>query len=232
MSKALMVFAKRPMAGRVKTRLTPPLSPGDAAELYRRMLLDILATCARMAGVALLLFYEPGEGNGHFFAETAPGWACRAQEGDDLGARLDSAFQVAFDEGYGEVAVIGTDSPDLPEEYVRLAFELLGRPTVDAVYGPSEDGGYYLLALKRYLPELFRHIPWSTGKVLEQSLARAEAAGVRVELLPVWYDVDTAADLRRPGLAGAGATAPLTAEFVSGLISAHPPDTQPPAGER
>ncbi|BBA69027.1 TIGR04282 family arsenosugar biosynthesis glycosyltransferase [Geobacter sulfurreducens] len=227
-----MVFAKRPMAGRVKTRLTPPLSPGDAAELYRRMLLDILAKCARMVGVGLLLFYEPGEGSGRFFEEAAPGWACRPQEGDDLGARLDSAFRLAFGEGYGEVAVIGTDSPDLPEEYVRLAFDLLDHRAVDAVYGPSEDGGYYLLALKQHRPELFRDIPWSTGEVLEHSLARAQAAGVRVELLPAWYDVDTIADLRRPGLAGAGTVAPLTAEFVSGLISAHPPDTPPPAGER
>lgn len=232
MSNALMVFAKRPMAGRVKTRLTPPFSPQDAAELYRRMLLDILAKCTRMGGTDLLLFYEPGEGAGPFFQETAPGWTCLPQEGSDLGERLASAFRAAFERGYGAAAVVGTDSPDLPVEYVDRAFDLLAEASVDAVFGPTEDGGYYLLALKSLQSALFHDIPWSTGKVLECSLARAAEAGLRVALLPAWYDVDTVDDLRRPGLVAAVSVAPLTAEYVSVLISAHPPGTPPPEGAR
>ncbi len=111
-------------------------------------------------------------------------------------------------------AVIGTDSPHLPTAFIDRAFDLLEDPGVDAVFGPTEDGGYYLLAMKQPHRELFEGIAWSTPSVLEQSLARAAAAGVATVLLPVWHDVDTAADLLRPELVDPGNGAPLTREFI------------------
>lgn len=219
MSKALIVFAKRPSPGRVKTRLTPPLSPEDAAELYRCMLLDILAKTGQMADVHRLLFYEQGDGAPEFFAETVGAGGNYPQEGVGLGERLTAAFERTFGLGYGTAAVIGTDSPHLPTAFIDRAFELLNDPGVDAVFGPTEDGGYYLLAMKRLHRELFSDIPWSTGKVLERSLARAAEAGIVTALLPVWHDVDTAADLLRPELVDPGNGASLTREF----ILRHPP---------
>uniref|UniRef100_A0A831UBG8 Glycosyltransferase n=1 Tax=Geobacter metallireducens TaxID=28232 RepID=A0A831UBG8_GEOME len=214
MSKALIVFAKRPSPGRVKTRLTPPLTPEEAAELYRCMLLDILAKTGQMTAVDRLLFYEQGEGAPEFFAETVGTVGSYPQEGEGLGERLAAAFERTFSLGYNAAAVIGTDSPHLPAAFIEQALELLDDPGVDAVFGPTEDGGYYLLAMKRLRRELFEGIPWSTPEVLKDSLARAAAAGMATALLPLWHDVDTAADLLRPELVDPGNGAPLTREFI------------------
>ncbi|WP_298437583.1 TIGR04282 family arsenosugar biosynthesis glycosyltransferase [Geobacter sp.] len=232
MSKTLLIFAKKPTPGRVKTRLVPPLSADAAAELYRCMLFDVLGKVGQMTGVDRQLCYEEGEGARGYFEGVFSG-ELFPQEGHDLGERMAGAFRRAFDRGDGRVAIIGTDSPDLPPEFVGLAYALLADPAVDAVFGPSEDGGYYLLAMKRFHPELFAHIPWSTEHVLECSLARAAEAGLATALLPPWYDVDTADDLRRPGLVAPESTAPLTREFLLGLArltSPHSPHTPAPGG--
>lgn len=228
MSKALIIFAKRPSPGRVKTRLTPPLSPEEAAELYRRMLLDILAKTGQMADVHRLIFYEQGAGAPEFFAETVGKGGSYPQEGEGLGERLTAAFDRAFGLGYDAAAVIGTDSPHLPTSFMDRAFELLDDPRVDAVFGPAEDGGYYLLAMKRLHRELFKGIAWSTPEVLKESLARAAAAGIATALLPVWHDVDTAADLLRPELIDPANGAPRTREF----ILRHPPRSHAAPGGR
>lgn len=214
MSKALIIFAKRPSPGRVKTRLVPHLAAEDAAELYRRMLLDILTKTGQMTDVDKFLFYEQGAGAAEYFAETVSGGFICPQVGEGMGDRLEAAFDHVFRRGYGEVAVIGTDSPDLPVSFVERAFELLRSSAVDAVFGPTEDGGYYLVAMARLHRELFRDIPWSTGKVLERSLSKAAGAGVATALLPLWHDVDTAADLLRPELVDPDNGAPLTREFI------------------
>lgn len=218
LKKALIIFAKRPAPGRVKTRLSPPLSPEQAAELYRCMLLDTLAKAATFSGSEKHIFYEPDELAAAFFTESAPGIACTPQEGEDLGARMANAFRRLLALGYGRVAIIGTDLPDLPMEYVDEAFGLLESGKADAVFGPSEDGGYYLVAMGELHGELFRDIPWSSGEVLEKSLGKAAEAGVRVSLLPVWHDVDTADDLLRPELRDDGNGAPLTREFLKSKL--------------
>lgn len=214
MSKALIIFAKRPSPGRVKTRLVPHLTAEEAAELYRRMLLDILAKTGQITDVDKFLFYEQWAGAAEYFAETASGGFICPQVGKGMGERLETAFDHVFRRGYGEVAVIGTDSPDLPVSFVERAFDLLRFPDVDAVFGPAVDGGYYLVAMARLHRELFRDIPWSTGKVLQRSLSKAAGAGVATALLPLWHDVDTAADLLRPELVDPDNGAPLTREFI------------------
>lgn len=212
--QALIIFAKRPVPGRVKTRLSPPLSPEEAVELYRCMLEDILAKVAALAGVDNHVYYEPDGEAAAFFAETAPGMACLPQDGEDLGARMANAFDELLAAGYERVAIIGSDLPDLPPPYVEEAFGLLASGEADAVFGPSEDGGYYLLAMRKPHVELFRDVPWSSGEVLLKSLENAERAGIRVCILPVWHDVDTADDLERPELLDAGNGAPRTRGFI------------------
>lgn len=211
---ALLVFAKPPTPGRVKTRLTPPLSHAEAAELYSCMLKDTLAKAKSLPGAERFVLYADEEGAVEYFRGIAPDVELFPQEGGTLGDRMERAFARAFARGFRRVVIIGSDSPDLPPGIVESAFALLCKENVDVVFGPSEDGGYYLLAMKRLHGELFRGIPWSSGSVLEDSLARCAAAGLKVELLPVWYDLDTVADLRRPGLLVATNGAPLTREFI------------------
>lgn len=209
--KALAIFAKEPLPGRVKTRLIPPLTPVEAAGLYRAMLGDVLTRASSIPGVEPWLFLDPG-GDGTRLPAAAIPLPRRLQEGSDLGVRMENCFRELFAAGCTEVAIIGSDSPDLPAAHIAAAFTRL--QTTDVVYGPSEDGGYYLIALKAVHDVLFRDIPWSSGKELELSRARAASAGLTVDFLPSWYDVDTPADLERPGLVAAGNGAPLTREFL------------------
>ena len=211
---ALIVFAKHPAPGRVKTRLTPPLTPEEAAELYRCMLLDTLAKVRSFPDVRGYLFYQDEPAALPYFQGIAPDFVLMPQEGCDLGGRMAGAFREVLSRGFRRVVIVGTDAPDLPVDYLHQAFRALVDDSVDVVFGPSADGGYYLLALKAVPDCLFEGIAWSTGTVLAESLARAEEAGVRVHLLPGWHDVDTCEDLQRCGLVHAGNGAPLTRDFV------------------
>ena len=216
LKKALIVFAKRPVPGRVKTRLSPPLSPGEAAELYRCMLEDVLAKTAHLPHIRKYLFYEGGADTGRYFAGTGTGMTCLPQQGNDLGERMAHAFRHVFAEGCGAVVIIGTDSPDLPVSFIDMAYELLKEG--EAVLGPSEDGGYYLLGMREMHAGLFHDIPWSSANVLQESLRKAEQEGITVSLLPPWHDVDTAEDLRRPQLLDEENGAPLTRAFIGNWL--------------
>jgi uncharacterized protein len=216
LNKALIIFAKMPIAGWVKTRLSPPLSPGEAAELYRCMLEDILAKTSRLAGIRKYLFHEGGVDAGRYFAGTVREMTCLPQQGSDLGERMANAFRHVFAEGCTAAAIIGTDSPDLPVSRIDTAYELLEKG--DVVLGPSEDGGYYLLGMRKMYAGLFHDILWSSANVLRESLRKAEDAGITVSLLPTWHDVDTAEDLRRPQLLDEENGAPLTRAFIGNWL--------------
>jgi hypothetical protein len=216
----LLVFAKQPLPGRVKTRMTPPLSPEEAADLYSSMLLDVLDKCCRLPAAELLLLYENQPGSREFFSSLFPEEALFPQTGEGLGERLENAFSLAFSRGCRRAVVIGSDSPDLPIRHIENAFRLLEGGGQDAVFGPTEDGGYYLLGLTSPQPLLFRDIPWSTHKVLEASLEKCSEAGLRAELLPRWYDLDTADDLARLPLEQSGGEAPRTCRTVAALKKA------------
>jgi hypothetical protein len=217
---AMLIFARKPLPGRVKTRLTPPLSPEEAAALYSAMVLDVLDKCRHITVADQLLCYDNRPGTREFFTPLLGDGALFPQEGDGLGERLEHAFSHAFNRGYRRVVVIGTDSPDLPARYIRDAFRLLEDGPQKAVFGPTEDGGYYLLGLTSPQPLLFRDIPWSTDRVLEASLAKCSEAGLRTELLPRWHDLDTAADLKRLPLEQSAPAAPHTCNAVAALKAA------------
>jgi len=209
MKRALAVFAKAPLPGRVKTRLAPALTPEEGADFYRCMFLDTLAR-VRSLSVDLVIFYE---GEERLFQELAPEGLLVPQQEGDLGERLEGAFAALSALGYGARVVIGTDAPDLPLRFIEDAFRLT-ESGKDAVFGPAEDGGYYLVALGGTSDCLFRDIPWSGPKVLATSLARAQEAGFSTALLPTWYDVDSFEDLLRPGLSDPENGAPLTRGFL------------------
>lgn len=190
---ALLVFAKAPQPGLVKTRLCPPLTPTQAARLYRAMLVDT-ARSVRRLGVDILFFYTP-RGSRATIARLVGSRRLVWQGGGDLGARLTRAFARAFGFGYAKVIAIGSDSPSLPIEYIEECVRRLDQ--LDIVIGPADDGGYYLLGLARVAPSLFEEIDWSTGRVSAQTRARAHALGLRSHVLPHWYDVDDLASLRR-----------------------------------
>ncbi len=214
MNKALLIFAKQPLPGKVKTRLSPPFSPQEAADIYRCMLSDTLAKVAGLPGVKIFLFFEPSCGASDFFRTSFPGIRIFPQQGDDLGERLKKAFEMVFDLGFESVAAIGTDSPDLPLLHLQEPFRLLQDEGADVVFGPAADGGYYLVALGRSYPGLFRDIPWSTSRVLETSLEAASSLGLQVKSLPVWHDMDTVEDLKRFLAAGNPDYAPRTLRFL------------------
>ena len=190
MKHALAIFAKTPLPGKVKTRLSPPLTLRQCADLYRCMLLDTVERTAAL-GVDTVLFYEGGEG---FFEKVAPGAVLVHQSPGGLGVRLEHAFDEMARLGYASRVVIGSDSPDLPLRFIEEAFRVLERGE-DAVFGPAEDGGYYLVGVKGAYGALFEGIPWSGDKVLEASLRQAKNSGLSAALLPPWHDIDSYGDL-------------------------------------
>ena len=201
---ALCIMAKAPEAGQVKTRLCPPLSPDEDAELSRCFIRDKAAQVRQVARAKPAVAYTP-ENAAAVFEVLAPGFTLLPQRGGDLTARLLSVLARLFAEGFHAAIMIDSDTPTLPTEFLERAVTLLASGEHDLVLGPSEDGGYYLIGLRRPHPELFEGIPWSTPAVLEETLRRARALGLSALRLPPWYDVDTGADLAR-----------LTAELAAG----------------
>lgn len=193
--QALFVMAKDPQAGRVKTRLCPPLDADTAARLYGCFLRDVLDLVAAVPGVDPVVAYTPPGAREAFARLTQGRFLLVPQAGFDLGARLEHTFRGLFDRGYDRVAAVSTDSPDLPREVLAEAFAGLDRAPV--VMGPCPDGGYYLIGMSRLVPELFREMPWSTERVVPETEARARRLGLEVARLPEWSDVDTADDLGR-----------------------------------
>ncbi len=199
-SRALLVFAKTPKPGKVKTRLLAAVSAEVAAALHEACIADTLRLVRKMRGCDVIVFAAGGTG---YFRELVKkqkrGARMRVlpQRGAELGVRMENAFRKCFAMGYREVVVIGTDTPWMGAERVRKAFA--GLKANDVVIGPAEDGGYYLLAMRKFVPEVFRGIPWSTERVLELTLKVVERGKLRGKLLRRDFDLDRPEDLKRAG---------------------------------
>ncbi len=192
---AIVIMAKQPVPGRAKTRLCPPLTFGQAAELSEALLGDTVDLVSGVGGVELAVAVSPLGAVGpmrHLLPARARVFAV---EGPSIGECLSAATGRLFSEGCARVVALNADSPTLPAAYLERAAELLA--SNDVVLGPAEDGGYYLIGLSRPQPELFEGIAWSTGRVAAETLARAAELRLAVARLPVWYDVDTPAELER-----------------------------------
>jgi rSAM/selenodomain-associated transferase 1 len=195
MHQSLLVVAKRPATGQTKTRLCPPLTGEAAAALYECFLRDTLDVMRQIPNVECGIAFLP-EAARDYFSTLAPDMQLSLQQGDDLGARLDHLLTVALEAGASQAVVMDSDSPTLPPDYLVQAFDALDGPS-DVVLGPCEDGGYYLIGMKRPQPRLLRDVQMSTPHVVRDTIALAEQLGLKVALLPTWYDVDTVAELDR-----------------------------------
>ena len=228
---ALAVMAKAPRPGKVKTRLSPPLTLAQSAALNVCFLKDTtenIHAVAEKGTAAGLISYTP-VGDESLFDGILPGsFALIAQRGDAFGERLLAAAEDILVCGYGAVCLIDSDSPTVPAAAFEQAVAELAKPGDRVVLGPSHDGGYYLIGLKKAHPEPFDRITWSTSTVCAETSERVKHAGLELVLLPTWYDVDDGAtlDILRSELLAdtppaftsvPGYAAPHTCEFLEGL---------------
>jgi rSAM/selenodomain-associated transferase 1 len=180
MKKILVVMAKKPEKGKVKTRLCPPLEQ-----------------VSRVKNVLAALAFTP-ESAKNFFREIVPrNFELIPQNGLDLGERLANVFKELFSDNFEQIVIIGSDSPTLPISSIEKSFFLLNKRDIDVVLGPCDDGGYYLIGSKSFISSLFEEISWSTSKVFNETIKRIEVSNLRLATLPVWYDVDSMDDLKR-----------------------------------
>ena len=193
---ALVILTKAPQPGQSKTRLVPPLSYAEAADLARALLLDQLQNLAGFGGARLFIAFTPENAAGFFEGFIAQGFTCFAQRGQSLGERMSHAFEHLFASGFENIILIGSDLPTLSVKFFQQAYAELEK-SADVVLGPSGDGGYYLIGMKRMLPDIFENVAWSSPDVLSQTIHKLDNLGLRHELLSEWYDIDTAKDLER-----------------------------------
>ena len=191
-------MVKAPIAGAVKTRLTPPLTPEEAATLSTCFLRDMTMNVASLNtnGAEGIVLYTPADA-GMLLRDLLPEcFKLVAQRGVTLGERLINAADELLNNGFESVCLINSDSPTLSGEILNTAASMLARDGDRVVLGPSQDGGYYLIGLKRPHRNLFERIAWSTADALAHTIERAAEINLPVEFLPTWYDVDDAATLR------------------------------------
>jgi rSAM/selenodomain-associated transferase 1 len=197
---ALAVMTKVPRAGKVKTRLTPPLTPDEAAALNVCFLRDTTAAISaavaagRARGVAV---YTPVGEEAAYAEILPPHFELVPQRGEAFGERLVAAMEDLLRIGFASFCLINSDSPTVPSEAYSQVTRLLLQPGDRIVLGPSDDGGYYLIGMKKLHRRLFEEIDWSTERVFQQTIDRAREIGIPVELLPNGYDIDDRAALRR-----------------------------------
>ena len=219
-SCALAVMTKAPQAGRVKTRLVPPLTPDEAAELNKCFLSDTAAAISVCCSGGLrspnavsarlhpgahraplqcsaIAVYTPIGAESAYTDILPTNFSLLPQRGDEFGERLYFAVEDLFKCGFASVCLIDSDSPTVPAENFAEAVQLLSIGQDRVVLGPSDDGGYYLIGVKKPHGELFEQIDWSTERVLNQTIERAAEIGLEIKLLPTGYDVDDGASLHR-----------------------------------
>lgn len=197
MPNALVIFAKAPLVGQVKTRLCPPLSPEEAAELARCFLVDMVERACRLPTVQVSLAIMPAESEPVFRALLPFSVEYIAQRGASLGEREYNVFDDLLQRSATRIVLIGSDIPTLPLFHLQEAFQHLEDARCDAVFGPSSDGGYYLVGMRVPHPELFENITWSMPSVMAETLAQAQKHNLNIALIPSWHDVDDKDDLAR-----------------------------------
>lgn len=190
----LAVFAKYWEPGKVKTRLAASVGDARAAAYYREFLTTTLRRFGSIADSRMVVF-TPEQRREEFAALAVPTWALMPQSNGDLGERLRTFLETTLNRVARRVVILGADSPTLPVEYVREAFDRLATHSV--VLGPSEDGGYYLLGASGTVPPIFADMPWSQPTLLEATLDRLSQHRIAPHMLAKWHDIDDAESLER-----------------------------------
>lgn len=189
MRPVIMVFAKAPAPGHVKTRLIPPLTPESAARLYDAFVRDTIESLQALTEVCDLELHTDIECDAwRDLAITR-----RMQYEGNLGLKMFKALSTALADGRPTAFIVGSDAPDLPVDHLRRLMSLGG----DVVLGPAEDGGYWAIGARRLHSEMFGGVRWSTGDALADSVRACAACGLSSSLGPTWFDIDSAADLAR-----------------------------------
>jgi rSAM/selenodomain-associated transferase 1 len=196
-ANALAVMAKAPVPGTVKTRLAPPLTQEQAAELYLALLSDQLEHLTELGAADLYVAFTPSDAM-PLIASIAPaGYRCFAQRGGDLGERMNEVLAELWRRGHRNLILIGSDLPPVPLNTFHDGFAQLSAGEKRVVLGPSSDGGYYLIGMNPPVPEIFSGMTWSHEHVLEVTTDKLTGLGIDFGLLPEWFDVDTVEDLER-----------------------------------
>jgi hypothetical protein len=189
-------MAKAPVAGQVKTRLLPALTPDEAAELSRALLVDQLNHLSGLNSAELYLAFAPEDARAMMTELVPPRFRLFAQRGDDLGARMNGVFDWLRAKGHRNMVLIGGDLAPVPLRNLAETFTALEVAGERVVLGPSRDGGYYLVGMNRLTPQIFDGMTWSHDRVLAQTTAKLSASRIEFQLLPTWFDIDTIEDLR------------------------------------
>lgn len=189
---------KYPEPGRVKTRLAREIGEYRAAEICSQIAERVVRNTAPEArDYQRIIFFDPPEREDDF-RNWLPGEQVEVQSGSSLGERMDNCIRYLLSRGADKAVITGADIPDLSREIIRQAFENLD--FADVVIGPAYDGGYYLIGMKAPVPELFQDIPWSTNRVLSETISAMDRLGKSYCLLTTLSDMDTVADIGNYGV--------------------------------
>lgn len=189
----LIVMAKYPQEGKVKTRLSPFLSASQAAQLAMCFLKDTLKKAEKL-NIKLIVAFSPAESFSDFSTIVSKSTILIEQAGDSLGERINNAFKFAFECNFSPIVMMGTDSPTFPTTEIEKALKLLNE--TECVFGVTQDGGFYLVGLNQFLPDIFENVEWSSSRTLADCLQNARLIlGNEPKFVGDWFDVDEPSDL-------------------------------------
>ena len=192
----IVVMAKAPRAGDVKTRLVPPLTKQQAATLAACFVRDTVFNAKQLVNDVMIAYF-PSNARTDLEPILPLGLMWFEQQGPNLGERLESVATHVSGLGFRPLIIMGADSPTLPVTFIEEALNALRCGEADVSLGPTEDGGYYLVGLNVAVAGLFKNIDWSSPFAYEQTVANAVALNLRLHTAPTWYDIDTPTDLSR-----------------------------------
>ena len=193
MKRILIIFAKEPKKGKVKTRLSGHLSQQGSLALYKELLKNTVELARQVKCSKRIVAYDSNGNSAPFLKKLASDFEFYKQNGEDLGVRMFNAFKT-FLKNNTKALIIGSDSPNLPKSYINRAFDKLDKH--DVVLGPAFDGCYYLIGFKIPCKEIFKNIKWSSNSVFERTLAKAKRLKKKVAILGFWHDIDRPEDLK------------------------------------
>ncbi|MCK5088106.1 MAG: TIGR04282 family arsenosugar biosynthesis glycosyltransferase [Melioribacteraceae bacterium] len=190
---SIIVFARYPVEGKVKTRLASTIGARSAANIYKKIAKNVINEIKSVPNSNKYIFYSEEKENGLIKKWLGKRFYYAHQNGDDLGERMQNAFRIVFGHSPNKVIIVGTDTPDLSADVINNAIDVLDKS--DIVIGPAKDGGYFLLGMRKFYPELFQGIQYSTDTVFDETIKKINSLGLTFNRLNELQDIDTEGDL-------------------------------------